>query len=170
MNLVEQLSMRLTESPWWQRWQRLEARERLALTLLAVFLLITLFYLALWQPAQRSVSEAREQYLRERELYAYLQQNTELARQMSRNNVVTLAAEQLQGLVTQTAQQHGLSIESFDMGGDGHLQVSLPGASYAVLLRWFDELQASGAGLAEVSLSRAGEGLVDARVTFRTAG
>ena len=170
MNLAQQLSVRLTESPWWQRWQRLEARERLALTLLAAFLLITLFYLLLWQPAQRSVGEARDQYLQERELYAYLQQNTELARQMSRNNVVTLAAEQLQGLVTQSAQQHGLLIESFDMGGDGNLQVSLPGASYAVLLRWFDELQASGAGLGEVSLSRAGEGLVDARVTFRAAG
>src|SRR5690606_34258937 len=89
---------------------------------------------------------------------------------LSRSNVVTLAPEQLQGLVTQSAQQQGLMIESFDNCNDGNLQVSLPAASYAVLLRWFDELQAAGAGLAEVSLSRVGEGLVDARVTFRANG
>lgn len=170
MNLTQQFSVRLTESPWWQRWQRLEPRERRSLTLLAAFLLVTLCYLLLWQPAQQRVGEARAWFQQERELYAYLQQNTELARQMSRSNVVTLAPEQLQGLVTQSAQQHGLLIESFDMGGEGNLQVSLPGASYAVLLRWFDELQAAGASAAEVSLSRIGEGLVDARVTFRANG
>ncbi|HAQ26735.1 MAG TPA: type II secretion system protein M [Pseudomonas sp.] len=170
MKLAQQLTVRLTESPWWQRWQRLEPRERLSLSLLAAFLLVTLCYLLLWQPAQQRVGEARAWLQQERELYGYLQQNTELARQMSRSNVVTLAPEQLQGLVTQSAQQQGLVIESFDNSSDGNLQVSLPAASYAVLLRWFDELQAAGAGLAEVSLSRVGEGLVDARVTFRANG
>jgi general secretion pathway protein M len=99
-----------------------------------------------------------------------MEQNTELARQMSRNNPVSLAPEQLQGLVTQSAQQSGLTIESFDIGNDGSVQVTLPGASYATLLRWFDELQAAGASLAEVSITQVGDGLVDARVSFRADG
>ena len=42
MKLARQFTVRLTESPWWQRWQRLEPRERLSLSLLAAFLLVTL--------------------------------------------------------------------------------------------------------------------------------
>ncbi|MCQ4288536.1 type II secretion system protein M [Pseudomonas stutzeri] len=170
MNLRQQMQVRLAESPMWLRWQRLQPRERLSLTLLGSFLLVVLFYLLLWQPAQQRVSDARAYFQQERDLHAYLEQNTELARQMSRSNPVSLAPEQLQGLVTQSAQQSGLVIESFDIGSDGSLQVNLPGASYASLLRWFDELQAAGAGLVEVSISQVGDGLVDARASFRANG
>ena len=167
MNLRQQMQVRLTESPLWLRWQRLQPRERLSLTLLGAFLLVVLFYLLLWQPAQQRVRQARADFQQERQLYGYLEQNTELARQMSRSQAVSLAPEQLQGLVTQSAQQRGLVIESFDIGNDGSLLVALPGASYAALLRWFEELQTAGASLAEVSISRVGEGVVDARVSFR---
>lgn len=170
MNLRQQLHVRLAESPLWLRWQRLQPRERMSLTLLGAFLLVVLFYLLLWQPAQQRAEEARARFVQERELHAYMEQNTELAREMSRSSPVSLAPEQLQGLVTQTAQQSGLTIESFDFGNDGSLQVTLPGASYGALLRWFDELQAAGATLAEVSISQVGEGLVDARVSFRAGG
>lgn len=170
MNLRQQMRVRLAESPLWLRWQRLQPRERLSLTLLGAFLLVVLLYVLLWQPAQQHARDAQAYFQQERELHAYLEQNTELARQMSRSNPVSLASEQLQGLVTQTAQQNGLTIESFDFGNDGSLQVTLPGAPYGTLLRWFDELQAAGATLAEVSISQAGEGIVDARVSFRAEG
>ena len=170
MNLKQQMQVRLAESPMWLRWQRLQPRERLSLTLLGSFLLVVLFYLLLWQPAQQRVSDAQTYFQQERDLHAYLEQNTELARQMSRSNPISLAPEQLQGLVTQSAQQSGLVIESFDIGSDGSLQVTLPGASYASLLRWFDELQAAGAGLVEVSISQVGDGVVDARASFRANG
>ncbi|MGK9067011.1 type II secretion system protein M [Stutzerimonas chloritidismutans] len=170
MDLKQQLRVRLAESPLWLRWQRLQPRERLSLTLLGAFLLVVLFYLLLWQPAQQRVRDAREAFERERELYAYLQQNTELARQMSRSNPIVLAPEALQGLVTQSAQANGLTIESFDNGSDGSLQVSLPSASYPTLLRWFDEMQGNGAAIGEVSISQVGDGLVDARVSFLAGG
>lgn len=170
MNLRQQMRVRMAESPLWLRWQRLQPRERLSLTLLGAFLLVVLLYVLLWQPAQQRARDAQAYFQQERELHAYLEQNTELARQMSRSNPVSLASEQLQGLVTQTAQQNGLTIESFDFGNDGSLQVTLPAAPYGTLLRWFDELQAAGATLAEVSISQAGEGIVDARVSFRAEG
>lgn len=167
MNFKQQLAVRLTDSPAWRRWQRLPPRDRLALGLLAAFLVALLFYLWLWLPAQRHAADAREHYQAQRELYAYLQQNSELARQMGRSDRVALAPEELQGLVTQSAQQSNLRIESFDSGADGGLQVSLPGASYTLLLRWLAELQALGVNVGEVSLERAGEGQVDARVGLR---
>lgn len=170
MNLRQQMRVRLSESPLWLRWQRLQPRERMSLTLLGAFLLVVLLYALLWQPAQQRARDAQAYFQQERELHAYMEQNTELARRMSRSNPVSLAPEQLQGLVTQSAQQKGLTIESFDFGSDGSLQVTLPSAGYGTLLRWFDELQAAGATLAEVSLSQVGEGLVDARVSFRAEG
>ncbi|MHB0766206.1 type II secretion system protein M [Stutzerimonas sp. NM35] len=170
MKLGHRMRAGLMQSPLWLRWQALQPRERLSLGLLVAFLVVTLFYLLLWQPAQQRVREARDYFVQERELHGYLEQNTELARQMSRSNPVILAPEQLQGLVTATAQQHGLTIESFDGGGDGSLQVTLPGVAHGALLRWFDELQAAGASLTEVSLGRAGEGRVNARASFRAGG
>lgn len=171
MNLKQQLAVRLTDSPLWRRWQRLAPRERLALGLLAAFLVAVLFYLWLWLPAQRHAAAAREQYQTQRELHAYLEQNSELARQVgSGGEAVTLAPEELQGLVTQSAQQSNLRIESFDSGSDGSLQVSLPGASATLLLRWLAELQALGVRLGEISLERVGDGVVDARVGLRAGG
>ena len=171
MNFKQQLAVRLTDSPLWRRWQRLPPRDRLALGLLAAFLVALLFYLWLWLPAQRHAAAAREHYQAQRELYAYLEQNSELAQQMGRSGEqVMLAPEELQGLVTQSAQQSNLRIESFDSGADGGLQVSLPGASFALLLRWLAELQALGVNVGEVSLERAGEGQVDARVGLRAGG
>ncbi|WP_278401667.1 type II secretion system protein M [Stutzerimonas kunmingensis] len=167
MNLKQQLAVRLADSPLWQRWQRLAPRERTSLSLLGAFLLAVLFYLWLWLPAQRQAADARAYYQAQRELHAYMEQNTELARQMERSNQVELAPEQLQGVITESAQQGNLRIESFDNGTDGSVQVSLPGASYALLLRWFDTLQGQGVSIADVSLERAGEGLVNARVSFR---
>lgn len=170
MNLKQQLAVRLSDSPLWRRWQRLPPRDRLALGLLGAFLVALLFYLWLWLPAQRHAAAAREHYQAQRELYAYLEQNSELARQMGRSDGVVLAPEELQGLVTQSAQQSNLRIESFDSSADGGLQVSLPGASFALLLRWLAELQALGVSVGEVSLERAGEGQVDARVGLRAGG
>jgi len=167
MNFREQLTVRLSESPLWLRWQRLQPRERLSLGLLLAFLLAVVGYLLLWQPAQQRLAEARSHFQEQRQLYAYLEQNTELARQLAGTTRTLLAPDQLQGLVTQSAQQRGLLVESFDSGGDGSLQVTLPGASYAMLLQWFNELQAAGASLAEVSISRVGDGVVDARLTVR---
>lgn len=170
MSRKEQLMTRLMESPLWHRWQRLAPRERLSLALLGTFLLAVLLYVLLWQPAMRGVSAARSDFVTQRSLYAYLQENTDLARSLSRDNTPALAPEQLQGTVTETAQQHGLEVQSFDRGADDSLQVSLAGVSYSALLQWIDALQALGVGLGEVSLQRVGEGLVDARLSFRVAG
>lgn len=171
MKMAQRMRTQIMQSPLWLRWQALQPREQRSLALLGIVLALTLLYLLLWQPAQQRVSEARAYYQQELELYAYMLQNAELARQVaSRSNQVTLAPEQLQGMVTATAQRHGLNIESLDNSGDGSLQITLPDVSHATLLRWLDDLQAAGVELAEVSLSRIGEGRVSARANLRAGG
>jgi len=166
MNFQQQLTARAADSPLWLRWQRLAPRERLSLGLLAVFLLIALLYMTLWLPATRELKQARAYYQQQRELNAYLVENSPQARQLAGKPLVNLAPEQLQGLVTQSAQQHGLVVERFDSDAEG-LLVSLAEAPFASLLRWMSDLQSQGVGLAEVSLDRAGDGKVDARLTLK---
>ena len=82
-------------------------------------------------------------YQEQRALNAYLLQNADQVRQQSGKPAVNLAPEQLQGLVTQNTQQHGLVVERFDSDGEG-LLVSLAAAPFESLLRCLSELQAQG--------------------------
>ncbi|MET1079159.1 MAG: type II secretion system protein M [Pseudomonas sp.] len=168
MNFKQQLASRAGASPLWSRWQQLAPRERVLLVVMAAFVLLALLYLVVWQPVSRELKSARTYYQEQRELNAYLLQNADQVRQQVARPAVNLAPEQLQGLVTQNAQQHGLVVERFDSDGDG-LLVSLAKAPFEALLRCFTELEAQGVILGEVNLDRAGEGLVDARVTLKTA-
>lgn len=160
-----QLAVRAATSPLWSRWQQLAPRERLALTLLSGFVLLALLYLLFWQPVSRDLASARSYYQAQRELNAFMLQNVARAREQSAVPTINLAPEQLQGLVAQNAQQHGLVVERFESDGEG-LRVSLVKASFEALLRCFADLQAQGVLLGEVSLDRAGDGLVDARLSL----
>ncbi|MFC3608077.1 type II secretion system protein M [Stutzerimonas tarimensis] len=165
---MQRLTGGLARSPLWHRWQGLSPRDRMALLALGAFVGLVVLYLAIWQPAQRSLEEARGYYAQQRDLYHYIEQNTELARQMSRVSRPTLAPDQLQGLVTATALQHGLTVESFDSARNGGLTVSLPEASSAALLDWIATLQAQGVRLDEASLQRVEDGVVTSNLTLRT--
>ena len=167
ITLKERVAAHARTSPLGQRWQQLATRERQALTLLGVFVLLAVLYSLLWQPASRELSSARSYYQQQRELNTYLLQNAAQARQRASAVTVQLLPEQLRGLVTQSAQQYGLRLERFDSDGEG-LRVSLGKASFEALLGFFTELQARGVLLSEVSLDRADDGLVAARLTLTT--
>lgn len=164
MNPKQRFSARFSVSPLWKSWQRLQPREQMSLTLLGVFLLLALYYLLLWKPFVQRVRNAQDYYHQERELYIYIEQNAELARKQLSGKRAKLTSEQLQGFITQTAQQKQLRIEKLESVGDNSLLVILPSAPFRELLGWFMKLQDEGVTLAEVSLSNAGEGLVSARI------
>lgn len=159
----------LENSPLAQRWRSLPPRDRLALVLLGGFLLLVLLYLSVWRPVERNAAEARQYYEQERELYAYLQANAERARGLSGEVQERVDANRLQGFVTRSAAERGLSIERLESQGPGELQVSLPSVAFAELLRWFVELEAQGVRLQEVGLDRGEPGRVAARLVL-TAG
>ncbi len=63
------------------RWRGLPARDRLALLWLGAFLLLVMFYLALWRPAERHLQSARQYFTEQRALHAYIQQQAPNVRQ-----------------------------------------------------------------------------------------
>jgi len=166
VSLKTRLGARASSSPLYQRWQQLPPRDRLALNLLAGFLALVMLYVAVWLPVQRHLKDARQWYQSQRELHQYIQSNAELARQSAASPAASIDAEQLQGLVTASAQQAALAIERYDNDGSG-LSLSLTQVPFATLLPWLADLEQQGVELAEVSLDRAGTGKVDARLTLR---
>ncbi len=109
----EQALAQLRQSPLAQRWQHLPSRERVALLLLSGFLALVLGYVMVWQPIVQRVDRARSYYQSQQLLYTYIQENAAKARQLGAAKTV-LAPEQLQGLVTSSAQQRGLTLERMD--------------------------------------------------------
>mgnify|MGYP000448124291 CR=1 FL=1 len=162
-------SARLQGSVLGQRWQALAPRERLALVLLALFLLLVLLYLSLWRPVQQGLVTAREAYEQERALHAYMQAQAPLARSLASTPQSNLDPARLQGVVTASATEQGLTVERLDSAGDGSLEVSLQAAPFAQLLRWFVVLERQGVRIAEAGLDRSEDNLVAARLSLRVA-
>jgi general secretion pathway protein M len=152
-----------------QRWRALAARERLALGLLAAFLLLVLLYLLLWRPAQQGLLAAREGHEQQRALHAYMQAQAPLARSLSSTPQASLDPARLQGVVTASAAEQGLTVERLNSESDGSLEVSLQAAPFAQLLRWFVVLERQGVRIAEAGLDRSEDNRVAARLTLRVA-
>ena len=152
-----------------QRWRALQPRERLALGLLALFVLLALLYLLLWQPARQGVTAARSAFEQERALHAYLQAQAPLARSLVSKPQVGLDPARLQGLVTASAAEQGLAIVRVDSDSDGSLQVSVQPAPFAQLLRWLSRLEQQGVRIVEAGLDRTEDNRVAARLTLNVA-
>ncbi|WP_337058950.1 type II secretion system protein M [Pseudomonas sp. USHLN015] len=174
MNALTEIGTRLRagleQSPLWQRWQHMPPRDRLALSLLGGFLALALFYLAVWSPVAARVERARAYQQQQQALFTYIQANAGQARRQAASARVELAPDQLQGLVTSTAQKQGLTLERFDNEGNGGLLVTLTQASFESMLKWLAELDKRGVTLTEASLDKVATGKVDARLTLMVAG
>ena len=168
-DLTHPFAAQLESSTLARRWRALAARERLALGALALFLLLVLLYLLLWQPVQQRLAAARTGYEQQRALHAYLQAQAPLARSLASTPQASLDPARLQGVVTASAAEQGLTVERLDSEGDGSLEVSLQAAPFAQLLRWFVVLERQGVRIAEVGLDRSEDNRVAARLTLRVA-
>jgi general secretion pathway protein M len=168
-DLKNPLVAQLERSVLLQRWRGLAVRERLALSGLALFLLLLMLYLLLWQPAQQGVTAARSAVEQQRALHTYLQAQAPAARSLVSKPRANVDPARLQGVVTAGAAEQGLAVERLDSDSDGSLQVSLQPAPFGQLLRWFAVLEEQGVQIAEASLSRSEENRVTARLTLQVA-
>lgn len=168
--LTESLQLHWQRSPLAQRWQTLPARDRLALMALSVFLLLALFYLALWQPAQRHAQAACAAFEEQRALYAYMQSRAPQVQGRDLQPRTSLDPVRLQGVVTASAAQQGLVIERLDAEGHGAVQVNLQPVAFAQLLHWIEALEAQGVRVEEAGLDRAEENRVTARLSLHVDG
>lgn len=150
-------------SPLWHYWLRLLPRERLALLVLFVVILLMTFRVLVWLPMMRYVGEAGDYFEQQRSLNGYLSQNAQRIHGFTENSRDLLSQEQLQGAVTGAAQRHGLQIERLDRD-DEALLVVMVRVEFDRLIMWLDDLQDVGGKVLEMGVTRASSGQVEARV------
>jgi general secretion pathway protein M len=165
----EQIMSHLHGSPLAQRWRQLARRERLMLGVLALFVLAVVLYLAVWRPAAQYRANALTYFQQQRDLYAYLQAHAPAAQALQTQPKALLDPERLQGQVTMSAAQHGLSVERLEAGAEGGLQVSLQPTEAARLLSWLAEMHEQGVRIDEAGLDRQVDSRVSVRLTLRVS-
>lgn len=163
-HLRAQFAAELERSALWARWQVMPRRDRQLLKVLAVAVGLLLFYAFIWLPLDRKLESARDRFEQERELHAYLREQAPNISGGARSERTILSSEQLQGVVTSTAQQHALVLERLDSDGSERLLISLSKAPFEKIVQWIQELEKKGAVLHEVSLERRDIGKVDVRL------
>lgn len=164
MSVVQGLREKLKASGALQRFQGLPARDQKALLLLLGALLLAAAYVLLWQPAQRNSQLAKQDFIQQRELNAYMNSQAAALKQRPVSTSEVVSAERLQALVASSAAAKGLLLERLESNEPGDVQVSLASASFNDVLAWLAELQLQGVKVAEASLDRAVEGQVVARL------
>ncbi len=163
----EQITRYLQASSVMQRWGQLARRERLMLGLLGLFLLAVVLYLGMWRPVVEYRASSQNYFQQQRDLYAYLQARAPEAQTLQSQPTARLDPSRLQGEVTASAAQHGLSVERLETGAEGALQVSLQPTEAARLLGWLAELQEQGVTVDEAGLDRQADSRVSVRLTLR---
>lgn len=152
-------------------WEQLARREQLFLAWGGVVAALLIGYLALWQPLQGALKEARG---RRATLQGNLQEMQRIASEV--RVLRARARRQKQGAsgnllseANNTATGLGLggALTRVQPQGDKRLQVWFKQASFNDLLKWLQKMQGQGISVSEVSINRKNQpGLVDARITL----
>lgn len=165
--------------PAWQQqllayWQGLQARERLALGVAAVFIVVSLFYGLLWRPMQNDISKwSKDLPLAQKQL-ARMRVQAAQAKRLRASSRRTGGNANLLTTVEQAAMARGLRqyLNNMEPEGDDGVRLSLEGASFNGVLSLLADLQKQH-GLRVETASFQGKpdtpGNIDARLLIRGA-
>lgn len=127
-----------------QRFAALAPKDRLALTLLGIFIGLILVVYVLILPANRYADNAAEHHRERAELLAWMQANEGAARMMAGQNLDRprpAAGQSILSLASQTAQSHSISFKRFEPFADGGLRIWLDNIDFNKMLMWLTQLQ-----------------------------
>ena len=152
-----------------QRYSALAAKDRMALTVLALFLLALLVTYLLILPAHRFADNAAQHHQQRAELLAWMQANEAAARALSRqpgNKAKAPAGQSILSLASQQAQANGISFKRFEPFAEGGLRIWLDSVPFNNMLQWLTQLQQQyGVEVQQVSIDRGNSsGMVSAKL------
>lgn len=132
------------------RYRALSSRDRMALLMLAVFLLLLLLWQGVWAPMRAALKDARADVVAEQELQVHLRNNA--PRLAARGHVAgKVDAAQMPALLAAGAQKRGIALIQVQPRPGKQVAISLQGAPEEVVA-WLGDLQSVGVALVEVSL------------------
>lgn len=143
--------------PLQQALDRLPSRDRKALLLLSLFLLVLLFGLGLWS-ASRAAQQATQAATDARELLVWMRAQAPNIRQGG--GVQPLLTD----LVQQSAAQQGLILTQ--NGNDQALQIATKHESFAVLGSWLSRLAEQGVQIRQLDIRQQSDGQLQLQATL----
>ena len=150
-------------------YRSLSDRDRSALLMLVLFMLLLVGYYGLYAPARDYHQHAREAYQLEHELNQWLQAQATAVRAMPIKAPVN-APENGSSLtlVNNSARQFQLNIKRVQPESNGDLRLWMEDVSFDNTLKWLHYLQSTGMRIRELNLDQSNPGKVNLRATFTT--
>lgn len=156
-----------------RQYELLTARDRLALNVLALALMIVLLIYTLWLPARSYMIAAQNKVEQNEKLLAQIKQNRVLLASLAGNSATSarsaaLDSQQLVSSVTNMAKQHALLLKRFEPSGENKIKIWIENESFDKMISWLNALNTSlGIKVEQISVEKADQpGLVSARITL----
>ncbi|MDH5230752.1 MAG: type II secretion system protein M [Gammaproteobacteria bacterium] len=164
---------------YWQQflnfWMQLQPRERIMLSVGAVFLAITIIYAGVWQPIHNNVADLQESIEREKKFIDWAKQTSQEVRILQRNTgrSINNSGQSLLALIDSTARrsQLGDAVRRVEPEGTNKVRVWFEQASFDDLIRWVAQIetQYSFSVASAVIDKEAASGRVSARLIIEGA-
>ncbi len=150
----------------WAYYEAAAPREQMAMTVGGIALALLLVLLLVIAPLHSASSNARAEYLSQRETLAWMEANRHRVGN-SAGRGERVPGEALLTLANRTAARHGISFRRYEPVGTNGLSVTLEGIGFNSLMQWLGELERSGVITGELSVRQRSEpGLIDARIVI----
>lgn len=155
-----------------KQYEMLPSRDRMALKVLAVVLVLCGLYFGAWVPAQNYMTSAADELERNQSLLTLVNENKHILKSLSANNAAsgttTLNSQQLVSSVTNLAKQQGLNLKRFEPSGENKLKVWMDDQPFDKMASWLSALKKSlNVSVEQISVEKEdAEGLISARLTL----
>ena len=159
-----------------QWYQTLQPRDRLLVQATGIIVLITLFYITVWEPLHQGLKDAEQQYQANLNNLQWMQQAAAEVRalQAAGGRIRTNDNGQpVSLLVEQSAAISAIkpNLSKLESSGEDGARVALDGASFDQMLLWINNLEQNhGVPVSSANIERAEKsGTINARLSFNRA-
>lgn len=150
------------------RFAALPPRDRAALKLMAVTLLLLLGYLLVWVPVHEFADSRRADRDRQLELLQFMRASELQARAAAASPAGRAGGQSLLSTISRSAQAFGIKPNRLQPEGDGGVSVFFDAVSFNDLARWLEKQVADGITVQQLAIDRdEAPGRVNARIVLR---
>ena len=149
----------------------LSLRDRNMLIAISCLLIVTLFYLIIWEPIHQGLDQQQQKHKSQQDIYAWMQSASNEVKTLKRSGTRKAPSKQAITLTLEnSANVSGLKkyINKIESSGKNGARVKIDSVSFDQLLVWLNTLeQQHGISITTASIDRAdGTGSISARLSF----
>jgi general secretion pathway protein M len=150
----------------------LPQRDKILVVATSVIMIITLFYLIIWEPVYKGLEQQKQQYQSQQSIVSWMQEASAEVKTLKRSGAKTITSsnQPVSLIIEQSAKISGLkgSLGKLESSGKEGARVKLDTASFDQMLIWLNSLEKQhGVTVTSASIERAeNTGTVNARLSF----